>query len=65
MTKMDSQQLTREDNRIAHNDLRQARYIALETFRRNVQGGKTPVWQAPEGDKGRSPYLHNAKEIFK
>ena len=30
-------------------DLRDARYITLETFRRNGQGVKTPVWQTPEG----------------
>lgn len=32
------------------NDLREARYITLETFRRNGQGVRTPVWQTPEGD---------------
>jgi PPOX class probable F420-dependent enzyme len=30
------------------NDLRDARYIALETFRKNGEAVKTPVWQASE-----------------
>lgn len=33
------------------NDLCAAPYIALETFRKNGQAVKTPVWQAAEGDK--------------
>jgi hypothetical protein len=33
------------------NDLRDARYIALETFRKNGEPVKTPVWQASENDK--------------
>jgi PPOX class probable F420-dependent enzyme len=33
------------------NDLRDARYIALETFRKNGEAVKTPVWQASEDGK--------------
>ena len=33
------------------NDLRDARYIALETFRKNGEAVKTPVWQAFEDGK--------------
>lgn len=32
-------------------DLGKAQYISLETFRKNGQGVKTPVWVASEGDK--------------
>ena len=31
-------------------EIRDAKYIALETFRRNGQGVVTPVWQVPDGD---------------
>lgn len=33
------------------NDLHDARYIALETFRKNGEAVKTPVWQASENGK--------------
>jgi PPOX class probable F420-dependent enzyme len=33
------------------NDIRDANYVALETFRKNGEGVITPVWQAPENDK--------------
>ena len=32
------------------NDLRDAKYVNLETFRKNGQGVKTPIWQTMEGD---------------
>lgn len=32
-------------------ELGQAQYISLETFRKNGQGVKTPVWVVGEGDK--------------
>ena len=31
-------------------EIRDAKYIALETFRRDGQGVVTPVWQVPDGD---------------
>ncbi|MBX3050746.1 MAG: PPOX class F420-dependent oxidoreductase [Caldilineaceae bacterium] len=33
------------------NDIKDAKYIALKTFRRNGQGVITPVWMAADGGK--------------
>jgi len=33
------------------NDIKNAKYIALETFRKNGQGVITPVWMAADGGK--------------
>jgi len=33
------------------NDIRDANYVALETFRKNGESVITPVWQAAENDK--------------
>ncbi len=33
------------------NDIKNAKYIALETFRKSGQGVITPVWMAADGDK--------------
>jgi len=32
-------------------DIKNAKYIALETYRKNGQGVITPVWMAADGDK--------------
>lgn len=36
---------------ITLNDIRNANYVALETFRKNGEGVITPVWQAAENNK--------------
>ncbi len=36
---------------MALNDIKNAKYIALETFRKNGQGVITPVWMAADGGK--------------
>lgn len=35
----------------AMNELSKARYVNLETFRKNGTGVQTPVWAAPDGDE--------------
>jgi PPOX class probable F420-dependent enzyme len=35
----------------AFDDLAGARYVNLETFRKNGTGVQTPVWTAPDGDE--------------
>ena len=53
-------------------DLNQAKYIALETFRKNGQGVVTPVWQTPadgklfvwtEAGSWKTKRIHNNKRV--